>query len=248
DGDVAIMMVEAEATEKTMPARPRRPGRGPRRSLRPWRASACRDPLRWTRPFVRHCVIGAPVSAASPPPFRWTPPGSPPCYGPLSPRPRWTVTPKHPGAASFTRLCVFVNHVRDVRSGIHEYDQYAGELVLRKPGVFGAFLQANYLPSGGNLEQAAAVLVPLGRTHDVLDAVGDRGYHLVNAVVGAMAWAVHSTASAFGTGCGVALDFDSVSFADELGLAGRGEIPLLITMVGHERPDPADHRYDIVSS
>ncbi|MFE2135648.1 hypothetical protein ACFW9X_21015, partial [Streptomyces sp. NPDC059466] len=45
----------------------------------------------------------------------------------------------------------------------------------------------------------------------------------------------------------VALGFDSVSFEEELGLAERGEIPLLIMMIGHERPRSADYRYDIVA-
>ncbi|MFD7876075.1 nitroreductase, partial [Streptomyces sp. NPDC059766] len=85
------------------------------------------------------------------------------------------------------------------------------------------------------------------RTHAVLDAVGDRGYRLVNAAVGATAQAVYTAVCAAGTACGVALGFDSVSYEDELGLADRGEIPLLIMMIGHERPRPADYRFDIVA-
>ncbi|MER5410458.1 nitroreductase family protein [Streptomyces sp. NPDC002769] len=152
-----------------------------------------------------------------------------------------------PGGAPLTRLCVFVNHVRDVPAGLYEYDRDTGELVLLKAGDYGSFLQRNYFLANYNVEQAAAVLVPVARTHAVLDAVGDRGYRLVNAVVGAVAQAVYTAASAAGTGCGVALGFDSVSFEEELGLAERGEIPLLIMMIGHERARSADYRYDIVA-
>jgi SagB-type dehydrogenase family enzyme len=150
-------------------------------------------------------------------------------------------------AAPLTRLCVFVNHVQDVPRGLYEYDRDISELVLMKAGDFGGFLQRNYFLSNYNLEQAAAVLVPVARTHAVLDAVGDRGLRLVNAVIGATAQAVYTAASAVSTGCGVALGFDCVSFAEELGLTGRGEIPLLIMMIGQERPRPADYRYDIVA-
>ncbi|MFI9649369.1 nitroreductase family protein [Streptomyces sp. NPDC052040] len=152
-----------------------------------------------------------------------------------------------PGAAPLTRLCVVVNHVRHVPVGLYEYDRDTGELVLMKAGDHGAFLQDNYFLANYNLEQAAAVVVPVARTHAVLDAVGDRGYRLVNAVIGATAQSVYTAAAAAGTACGVALGFDSVSFEEELGLAERGEIPLLIMMIGQERPRPADYRYDIVA-
>ncbi|MFJ6706696.1 MULTISPECIES: nitroreductase family protein [unclassified Streptomyces] len=152
-----------------------------------------------------------------------------------------------PGAAPLTRLYVFVNHVRDVPAGLYEYDRDTGDLVLMKAGDHAGFLQDNYFLANYNLEQAAAVLVPVARTHAVLDAVGDRGYRLVNAAVGATAQAVYTAVSAAGTACGVALGFDSVSYEEELGLADRGEIPLLIMMIGHERPRPADYRYDIVA-
>lgn len=152
-----------------------------------------------------------------------------------------------PGGAPLTRFHVFVNHVRDVPPGLYEYDRDTGGLVLLKSGEFGAFLQENYFLANYNLEQAAAVLVPVARTHAVLDAVGDRGLRLVNAAVGAIAQAVYTAASAAGTGCGVALGFDCVSYAEEFGVADRGEVPLLIMMIGGERPRPADYRYDIVA-
>ncbi|MFR9796948.1 nitroreductase family protein [Streptomyces sp. MS06] len=151
------------------------------------------------------------------------------------------------GGGPLTRLCVFVNHVRGVPAGVYEYDRDTGELVLLKAGDFGGFLQHNYFLANYNLEQAAAVVVPIARTRAVLDAVGDRGYRLVNAVVGATAQAAYTAARAAGTACGVALGFDSVSYEEELGLAERGEFPLLIMMIGDERTRPADYRYDIVA-
>lgn len=87
--------------------------------------------------------------------------------------------------------------------------------------------------------------MPTVRTHAVLDAVGDRGYRLVNATVGAIAQTVYTAASAVHTGCGVALGFDNLSYAEELGLEATGEAPLLIMMIGNERPAPADFRYEI---
>ena len=48
-----------------------------------------------------------------------------------------------------------------------------------------------------------------------------------------------------GLGCGVALGFDNVSFIEELRLEGTDETPLLIMMIGNERPAPADFRYEI---
>ncbi|MEV5986988.1 nitroreductase family protein [Streptomyces sp. NPDC052051] len=152
-----------------------------------------------------------------------------------------------PGGTPITRFYVFVNHVSGVPAGLYAYDQDTRELALMKGGDFGAFLQDNYFLANYNLEQAAAVLVPVAPTHAVLDAVGDRGYRLVNAVIGATAQAVYTAASAADIACGVALGFDCVSYAEEIGLTERGEIPLLIMMIGNERLRPADYRYDIVA-
>ncbi|MFF2654557.1 SagB family peptide dehydrogenase [Streptomyces sp. NPDC058045] len=152
-----------------------------------------------------------------------------------------------PDSTPLTRLCVFVQHVAGIPAGLYEYDRDTGDLVPMKTGDYGDFLQRNYFLANYNLEQAAAVLVPVARTAAVLDAVGDRGYRLVSAAVGATAQAVYTAAAATGTACGVALGFDCVSYAEELGLTERGEIPLLIMMIGHERPRPADYRYDIVA-
>jgi nitroreductase len=114
-----------------------------------------------------------------------------------------------------------------------------------REGRPGTFLQKNYFLSNYNLEQAGVVLVPTVRTTAVLDAVGDRGYRLVNATVGAVSQAVYTAASALELGCGVALGFDNISYIEELGLEDTGEAPLLIMMIGNERPAPADFRYEI---
>ncbi|MET8626329.1 SagB family peptide dehydrogenase [Kitasatospora sp. NPDC004669] len=144
-----------------------------------------------------------------------------------------------------TRLYVFVNHVADVAPGSYLYDGATGELRLVKAGPRGAFLQRNYTLDNYNLEQAAAVIVPTVRVPALLDAVGDRGYRLANAAIGASSQAFYTAAAACGLGCGVALAFDGVSYSEELGLTGTGELPLLITAVGPERPDPADYRYEV---
>ncbi|WP_405798558.1 nitroreductase family protein [Streptomyces sp. NBC_01506] len=144
-----------------------------------------------------------------------------------------------------TKLYAFVNHVEGVEPGAYEYDPDARELRLVKAGRPGEFLQRNYFLSNYNLEQAGAVLVPTIRTSAVLDAVGDRGYRLVNATIGAVAQSVYTACSALELGCGVALGFDNVSYIEELRLDATGEAPLLIMMVGNERPAPADFRYEI---
>lgn len=150
-----------------------------------------------------------------------------------------------PGGAVLARLFVFVNHVAGIAPGTYEFDRVAGGLRLVKAGAAGAFLQRNYFLANYNLEQAAAVIVPAVRTHAVLDAVGDRGYRLVNAAIGACAQATYTASASLGVACGVALGFDAISYIEELDLADSGEIPLLIMLVGHERPRPADFHAEI---
>lgn len=146
---------------------------------------------------------------------------------------------------ALVRMYVFVNHVPGIEPGAYEFDRETGGLRLIKPGAAGEFLQRNYFLANYNLEQAGAVIVPAVRTHAVLDAVGDRGYRLVNAAIGACAQATYTASAAVGLACGVALGFDAISYIEELGLAENGEIPLLIMLVGHERPRPADFHAQI---
>ncbi|MFJ2633576.1 nitroreductase family protein [Streptomyces sp. NPDC087422] len=150
-----------------------------------------------------------------------------------------------PGAPPLSRAYVFVNHVAGIAQGSYLYDREDRSLRLVKAGAPGEFLQRNYFLANYNLEQAGAVIVPVARTTAVLDAVGDRGYRLVNAVIGAVSQAVYTASAAAGLSCGVALGFDAISFTEELALDRTGEVPLLIMMIGHERPRPADFRYEI---
>ncbi|GHJ47296.1 NADH oxidase [Catellatospora sp. TT07R-123] len=143
------------------------------------------------------------------------------------------------------KVYAFVNHVTGVPAGGYEYDP-AGHCLRRvteaPPGMF---LQRNYFLANYNLEQAAAVLVPTVRSHAVLDAVGDRGYNLVNATIGAISQTFYTAAAALRLGGGVALGFDNVSYVEELGLAQTGEFPLLIMLAGHERGGLGDYRYEL---
>ncbi|WP_412075070.1 SagB family peptide dehydrogenase [Streptomyces xanthophaeus] len=152
---------------------------------------------------------------------------------------------ERPGGPRLTALYAFVNHVEGVAPGAYAYDPAAHALRPVVPGPPGPFLQRNYFLSNYNLEQAGVVVVPTVRTTAALDAVGDRGYRLVNATVGAVAQTFYTTAAAHGLGAGVALGFDNISYIEELGLTGTGEAPLLIMLLGHERPEPADFRHEI---
>ncbi|MFB8774902.1 nitroreductase family protein [Streptomyces broussonetiae] len=150
------------------------------------------------------------------------------------------------GTPALARLYAFVNHVEGVEPGAYAYEAGTHTLRLVTPGAPGSFLQANYFLSNYNLEQSGAVIVPAVRTTAVLDAVGDRGYRLVNATVGAIAQTFYTAAAALGLGAGVALGFDNISYTERLGLQDTGEAPLLIMLLGNERPHPADFHCDLV--
>ncbi|MFG1918372.1 SagB family peptide dehydrogenase [Micromonospora sp. NPDC048898] len=162
-----------------------------------------------------------------------------------SARAPFTTAASGAGAAPLAKLYAFVNHVDGVPPGAYEYDPVGHALYLVKAGRPGPFLQRNYFLSNYNLEQAGVVIVPTVRTTAVLDAVGDRGYRLVNATIGAVAQNFYTAGAALDVGAGVALGFDNISFIEELDLGGTGEAPLLIMLLGHERARPADFRYDI---
>ncbi|MEE1751525.1 nitroreductase family protein [Streptomyces sp. SP18CS02] len=153
---------------------------------------------------------------------------------------------ERPGGPALTALYAFVNHVEGIAPGSYAYDPAARALRPVVSGPPGPFLQRNYFLSNYNLEQTGAVIVPTVRTGAVLDAVGDRGYRLVNATIGAVAQTFYSTAAALGLGAGVALGFDNIAYIEHLGLTGTDEAPLLIMLLGHERPRPADFRHEIV--
>jgi SagB-type dehydrogenase family enzyme len=141
---------------------------------------------------------------------------------------------------------VFVNHVTGVDPGVYEYDPAAGRLHRITPGPRGAFLQRYYTLTNYNVEQAGAVIVPAVRVPALLSALGDRGYRLATAITGAAAQACYTLSAAAGLGCGVALGLDAVAYREELQLEDSDEVPLLIMMIGHERPRVAAYRYDLV--
>ncbi|KAB8166272.1 nitroreductase [Streptomyces sp. 3MP-14] len=151
------------------------------------------------------------------------------------------------GADGLVTLYALVNHVTGVAPGSYAYQPgEPGRLRLISAEPPGAFLQEHYFLANYNLEAAGAVLVPTVRTHSVLDAVGDRGYRLVNALIGGVAQATYTAAAARDVGCGVALGFDNIAYRERLELLETDEAPLLIMMLGHERPRPADFRFEIV--
>ncbi|WP_432926542.1 nitroreductase family protein [Microbispora sp. CA-135349] len=147
------------------------------------------------------------------------------------------------GGPALTRLVAFVNHVDGLSSGVYHHDAERHAIALVQDGDPGLFLQRNYFLSNYNLEQAAAVLVVLARPGAAMDTIGPRGYRYVNAEVGAVAQAVYTASAALGVGCGAALGFDNVSFAEQLDLSGTGEWPLLLLMVGNERRGEPDFDY-----
>lgn len=148
-------------------------------------------------------------------------------------------------AAPLAKIYVFVNHVAGVEPGAYEHDPVANELHLVTSGPPGAFLQPSYFLANYNIEQASAVIVATAPSAAVMLAAGDRGYRLANATIGAVCQAVYAACAALDLGCGAALGIDNISYVEELGLAGTGEAPLLIIMVGVEGRSPADFRYEI---
>lgn len=142
-------------------------------------------------------------------------------------------------------LFVFVNHVEGVPAGAYRYEPTGNRLVRVAEGAFGEFLQFHYYLENYNLEQAGVVIVPAVRAAAVLSAVGDRGYRLVNAVVGAVTQALYLTAADVGIGCGAALGFDNVAYQEVLGIADTDTVPLIIVMAGHDRQAQAAYRYEL---
>jgi SagB-type dehydrogenase family enzyme len=143
------------------------------------------------------------------------------------------------------KMCLFVNHVAGIEPGAYEYDRDENALLPLQVGPPGEFLQRNYFLNNYNVERAGAVLVPVVRAGAVLDAIGPRGYRLINTLVGSVAQAVYVACAGVGIGCGAALGFDNISYAEEMGLGERGEVPLLMIMIGRERGTRAAYRYEI---
>lgn len=149
-----------------------------------------------------------------------------------------------PGDGGLATFYVFVNHVKGVAPGAYAYDAANQWLRLIRDEAQGLFLQQNYFLTNYNLEQASVVVAPAIRVEAVLDAVGPRGYNVVNATIGAISQAYYTAAAALDLGCGVALGFDAVSYIEQLGLGETGETPMLIMMAGPERASVSNYRYE----
>ncbi len=154
------------------------------------------------------------------------------------------------GTPELTRLAVLAGHVDGVPPDAYDYDLATNTLLPLGVGVSASFLQRNYFLNNYNLEQVAAVVTVLARPHAVITATGQRGYRFLNAEVGAAAQAMYLAAAAANIGCGAALGFDHVSYAEHLdrrrdpgGDDDAREWPLLIVMLGHERQKAPDFHF-----
>jgi len=143
-------------------------------------------------------------------------------------------------------LFVFVNHVSGVAPGAYRYDQAAGALEQINRGVDDGFLQRNYFLENYNPEQAGAVIVPAIRTKAFLDEIGPRGYRVANTIIGMATQRIYEAATSIDVGCGAALGFDNVSYMERLEIDGGDLVPLIMMMVGSERPGSAAYRYEIL--
>ncbi|MGP4102647.1 nitroreductase family protein [Nonomuraea sp. KM90] len=158
---------------------------------------------------------------------------------------------KHPdGTPALTRLAVLANHVDGVPRDAYDYDVAGNTLLPLGVGVSTSFLQRNYFLNNYNMEQVGAVVMVLARPHAVMAATGQRGYRFLNAEVGAAAQAMYLAAAAANIGCGAALGFDNVSYAEHLNRQADlsrddedHEWPLLIMMLGRERQKAPDFHF-----
>ncbi|MEU8324085.1 SagB family peptide dehydrogenase [Nonomuraea sp. NPDC048881] len=141
-----------------------------------------------------------------------------------------------------TRLALLVNHVAGLRPGVYDYQRDEHRLSLVGADPVGGFLQRNYFLNNYNLEQAAAVIAVIADPVAVISAIGDRGYRVTNAEVGAVTQAVYVACAATGLSCGAVLGFDNVA-VDEVLRTSPDEWPLILIMIGRDRGSPPDLDY-----
>ncbi|MFU8874096.1 SagB family peptide dehydrogenase [Micromonospora sp. SL4-19] len=149
-------------------------------------------------------------------------------------------------APALTRLWVFANHVGGLATGSYAYCPRRHTLLPAGPepdGGMSAFLQQQYFLTNYTMGQVGAVLAISGRLDAVLDAVGPRGYRILNAEIGAVAQRAYCAASAQRVGCGAVLGFDNVSMDAALGLAGTDERTVLFLLLGRHPDGAADLAY-----
>ncbi|MET8833588.1 SagB family peptide dehydrogenase [Micromonospora sp. NPDC004540] len=146
-------------------------------------------------------------------------------------------------APALTRLWVFANHVDGLTAGTYGYCPRRHALLpaaAEPDGGMSAFLQQQYFLTNYTMGQVGAVLAISGRLDAVLDAVGPRGYRLLNAEIGAVAQRGYCAATAQRVGCGAVLGFDNVAMDDALGLTGTDERTVLFLLLGRHPDGTAD--------
>lgn len=173
--------------------------------------------------------------------------------GPPGPAPADTEPPApHPADAAasrgpaLTRLWVFANHVDGLATGSFAYCPRRHALLpagAEPEGGMSAFLQQQYFLTNYTMGQVGAVLAVSGRLDAVLDAVGPRGYRILNAEIGAVAQRAYCAATAQRIGCGAVLGFDNVAMDDALGRTGTDERTVLFLLLGRHPDATADVAY-----
>ncbi|WP_073835335.1 nitroreductase family protein [Micromonospora sp. CB01531] len=149
-------------------------------------------------------------------------------------------------APALTRLWVFANHVDGLDAGTYAYCSRRHVLLPAAPepdGGMSAFLQQQYFLTNYTMGQVGAVLAIAGRLDAVLDAVGPRGYRILNAEIGAVAQRAYCAATAQRLGCGAVLGFDNVAMDEALGLTGTDERTVLFLLLGRHPDATADLMY-----
>ena len=140
---------------------------------------------------------------------------------------------------------VLINRVDGIAPGAYLVDVDTWSLIPvdnRRPGEF---LQQTYFLDNYNVDHAEVVLTLLVPVDAIIDAVGARGVRLANLVLGAVTQATYVAAADLDLACGAALGFDSVAYAERLGIEDSGLRPMIMIMVGHDRTDQADLRLPI---
>jgi SagB-type dehydrogenase family enzyme len=145
-----------------------------------------------------------------------------------------------------TRLALMVNHVRDVPSGVYNYDAGQDALCTVRQGEFFTELQQKYSLQNYNLEQPAAVIAIIGSFARTLEVFGNRGIRILNAEAGAVAQQVYLAAASLGLGCGAILGFKNVEVNQLYGIAGSDQSVLLLLLVGTERSTQGDFDYSLL--
>ncbi|HEX8772730.1 MAG TPA: SagB family peptide dehydrogenase [Pyrinomonadaceae bacterium] len=145
-----------------------------------------------------------------------------------------------------TRLALMVNHVRDVPSGVYDYDASGNALRAVRQGEFFTELQQKYSLQNYNLEQPAAVIAVIGSFARSLAVFGNRGIRILNAQAGVVAQQIYLATASLGLGCGAILGFKNIEVNQLYGLADSDQTALLLLLVGAERSIQGDFDYSLL--